>query len=84
MTLLSFMPGEVLDRAGDADGDVEVRRDDLAGLPDLVVVGHVARVDRRARGADRGFELVGERVEQLEVLGAAEAAAAGDDDRARS
>src|SRR4051812_43051580 len=27
--------GEVLDRAGNADRDVELRRDDLAGLADL-------------------------------------------------
>jgi hypothetical protein len=26
-------PGQVLDRAADAGGDVELRRDDLAGLP---------------------------------------------------
>src|SRR5690242_8889619 len=47
-------PGEMLDGAGDADGDVELGRDDLAGLPHLVVVRHEAGVDRGARGADRG------------------------------
>jgi hypothetical protein len=31
--------GEVLDRSRDADGDVELRRDDLAGLPDLQSLG---------------------------------------------
>ena len=55
--------GEVLDRARDADRDVELGRDDLAGLADLVVVRHEAGVDRGARGADRGAELVGERLE---------------------
>jgi hypothetical protein len=61
--------GEVLDGARDADGDVEVRRDDLAGLADLPVVRHEARVDRGARGAHRRAELVGERLEHLgEVL----------------
>ena len=39
----------MLDRAGDADGDIELGRDDLAGLADLLVVGHIARVDRGAR-----------------------------------
>src|SRR5436190_1544794 len=57
--------GEVLDRAGDPDRDVEVGRDDLAGLPDLVVVRDEARVDGRARRAERGIEPVGERLEQL-------------------
>src|SRR5690348_13561818 len=42
-------PREVLDRPGNADGDVELGGDDLAGLPDLVVVRAIARVDRRAR-----------------------------------
>lgn len=31
--------GQVLDRAGNADGDVELRRHDLAGLAHLPVVG---------------------------------------------
>src|SRR5487761_1525987 len=35
-----FHAGEMLDRARDADGDVELRCHDLAGLADLVVVGH--------------------------------------------
>ena len=72
--------GQVLDGAGDADGDVELGRHDLAGLADLVVVGHEAGVDRGARGADGGAELVGERLEHLEVLARAHAAAARDDD----
>jgi hypothetical protein len=70
--------GQVLDRAGDADRDVQLRRDDLAGLADLHVVGHVAGIHRGARGADGGAELVGQLVDDLEVLGRADAAAAGD------
>src|SRR5436305_8688332 len=70
--------GEMLDRAGDADGDIEVGRHHLAGLADLVVVRHVARVDRRAAGAETGPHRVGELLEQLEVLAAGQAAAAGD------
>ena len=58
--------GEMLDGAGDADRDVEVGRDDLAGLADLPVVRRVAGIDRGARGADRGAELVGDR---LDVFG---------------
>src|SRR3546814_3219484 len=69
--------GQVLDRAADADGHVQVRGDDLAGLADLQLVGHVAGVDRGARGADGGAELVGEVEDDLEVLLRADAAAAG-------
>jgi hypothetical protein len=62
--------GEVLDGARDADGDVEFRGDDLAGLADLVVVRGVARVDRGARGADARAKLVGEREDVLVELSA--------------
>ena len=55
---------EVLDRAGNADRDIDFGRDDLAGLADLIVVGRIAGVDRGAAGADPGLELVGERIEQ--------------------
>src|SRR5436853_2330297 len=36
---------KVLDRAGNADRDIDFGRDDLAGLADLIVVGGIARVD---------------------------------------
>ena len=84
MTLRVLHAGEMLDGAGDADGDVEVGRHDLAGLADLVVVGHVAGIDRGARGADGGAELVGDRLDACcEVLADLHAAAAGDDDLGR-
>src|SRR5699024_883103 len=51
--------GEVLDRARDAVGGVELRRDDPAGLADLEVIGHVTGIDGGARGADGGAEFVG-------------------------
>ena len=76
-------PREVLDRAGDADGDVEIGGDDLAGLADLPVVRGKARIDRGPRGADGGPELVGQRLDQREVLFRADAATAGDDDLGR-
>src|SRR6516164_1514827 len=70
-------PGEVLDRAADADGDVELRGDDLAGLADLPVVRRIAGVDRGAARAERGAELVGERRQDLvEFVARAERAAA--------
>ena len=47
------MPGPVLDGAGDAGGDVELRRHGLAGLADLVGVRVPARVHGGPGGADR-------------------------------
>ena len=70
----------VLNRAGEADGEVEVGGDDLAGLADLHVVGAEAGVDNGAGGADGGLEGGSELVEKLEVLLVLEATAAGDDD----
>src|SRR5688500_2103310 len=62
--------GKVLDRAGDTDGDINLRSDDLAGLTDLVILGRIAGVDRDADSADSSSKLVGERVDQgVELLG---------------
>ena len=72
-------PDLVLDRAGDADRDVELRRDGLAGLADLRRVRVPARVDDRARRGDRAAERLGELLDEREALRPAEAAAAGDD-----
>src|SRR5690606_26109002 len=60
--------GQVLDRAGDAHRQVQLGGDDLAGLADLQLVRDVAGVDRRARGAHRRAELVGQLVDDVEVL----------------
>src|SRR5580698_1478221 len=54
--------GEMLDGAGNADRDIEVGRHDFAGLTDLPVVRRVTRIDRSARRADRGAELVRHRL----------------------
>ena len=48
--------GAVLDRTGDAVGDVELRGDGLAGLADLEAVRDPAGVDGSPRGADRRTE----------------------------
>ena len=76
-------PGEVLDRARDADRDIQFRRDDLPGLPDLIVVRHKPGIDRGARRADRRPELVGDLFQQREIVAGLHAAPAGDDDRGR-
>jgi hypothetical protein len=54
--------GQVLDGAADAAGHVQLRGDDLARLAHLPVVGCVTRVHGRPAGAERGAQLVGQRV----------------------
>jgi hypothetical protein len=83
MTLESFMPGEVLDRAGDAERHVKVGRHHLAGLAHLPVVGGEPCIHRRAGGAHGGVELVGQALHDLEALLGADAAPARDDDARR-
>src|ERR1700722_9532195 len=76
--------GEMLNGARYADGDIKVRRHHLAGLADLPVVGRVSGVDRGARGADRGAELVRHRLYIFgEVVAALHRPAAGNDDLGR-
>ena len=72
----------VLDRAGDAGRQVQLRRDGLARLADLRGVRVPAGVDHRARGGDGALppKRLGELLAELEALGLAEAAAAGDED----
>src|SRR5581483_6877586 len=70
----------VLDRARDAEGDVELRRDGLARLADLGRVRIPAGVDDRTGRPDRAAERLRELLRERELLRAAEAAAAGDDD----
>ena len=76
--------GKMLDGAGNADRDIEIGRHHLAGLADLPVVRGVAGIDRGARGAHGGAELVGDRLDVFgEVLRRAERAPARDDDPGR-
>ena len=74
------MPGPVLHRAADAAGDVELGAHRRAGLADLVVVLDQAGVDRRPGRPDLAADGLGQFVNQREVLLAAHAVAAGDDD----
>src|SRR5690606_8328339 len=71
--------GDMLDRPGDPGRQVELRRDGLAGLPDLELVRVVAGVGRRPGGADRPAEQVSELLQQPEPLRAADSSTAGDD-----
>src|SRR3546814_7760859 len=47
---------KVLDRARNADREIDLRGNDLAGLADLIIVGDIARVDRGARSTERSEE----------------------------
>src|SRR3954447_15842129 len=58
----------VLDRAGDARGEVQLRRHGLARLADLGRVGVPARVDDRAGRRDGAAQGPGEGLERLEAL----------------
>ena len=70
----------MLNRARDANRDVKLWRDDLAGLANLVIIRDKSGVDRCTTGAKGGTKLVGERLEQfMVVLAAAHAAATGND-----
>src|SRR5439155_9735905 len=71
---------EMLDGPGNPDGDVELRRHDLAGLADLVVVGDKPGIDRGARRADRGTQFVGDHFQKVEIVARLHTASAGDDD----
>src|SRR3984885_6353078 len=76
--------GQMLDSAGNADGNIEVRRHDLSGLADLPIVRRIPGVDRRARRANRGTEFVGHRLYIFgEILAALHRPAAGNDDLGR-
>ena len=70
----------VLDGAGDAGRQVQLRGDRLARLADLGGVGVPARVDHRAGGRHGAAHRAGQRLEGLEALGLAEPAATGHED----
>ena len=70
----------MLDRAGDTDGDVQLWRNDLAGLADLHVVGYETCVNGCAGSADRSAQLVGQGVQVFEVVTVLHATPARNDD----
>ena len=70
----------VLDRAGDPERDVELRRDRLPGLADLRRIRVPPCVDDRARRRDGAAERCRQVLGQLEAVRATEPAPACDDD----
>ncbi len=73
---------DVLDGAGDADGDVQLGTDRDAGLSDLTEARGPPLVGGGARRCDLAAECVGEFLQLLEALGASDTDAAGDEDLA--
>src|ERR1035441_10020672 len=73
--------GPVLDRAGNADRHVQLRRDGLAGLADLELVRVPPGIGDRAGRADGRVERIGQRLDDLETHGPSGATPAGDHDR---
>ena len=73
-------PDLVLDRAADAEREVQLGLDDLAGLADLLAVRDPARIHGGPGRTDRATERLGELLDDPEAIRAADAATAGDDD----
>ena len=70
----------MLHGTGNAAGDVQLGRHDLARLAHLMVPGHPALLDGRTACTDHAAQQVRQFLHHGEVLGAAHAAAAGHDD----
>ena len=62
------MPARCWIAPGDAHRDVQLRRDDLAGLTDLHVVGHKTGIDGGTRRTHARAELVRQRIKVFEVV----------------
>src|SRR4029077_18991982 len=78
--LRALHPDLVLDRAGDASSQVELRRDRLTGLADLGRIGVPAGIDHGTGRGNRPAHRLGQLLAQLEALGRAEATATADED----
>ena len=72
--------GLMLNRAADAVGDVQIGRDGLAGLTDLMRVRNPARIDSGTARADGGAQRLRQFDDRREAFRSAHAASAGHDD----
>ena len=70
----------MLGGAGDSTCDVELRSDDLAGLPDLVGSGYPAFLDCRSGGSHNASHNLRELFHKGKILLAAHSSSAGYDD----
>ena len=71
----------MLNCATDTDRNIKPRRNNFAGLPNLHIVGRIAGINRRARGASTRFQFVGQIINELEIIGAAKGSATANDNR---
>ena len=74
-------PAQMLDGAGDAEGDIELWLYGDSGLPDLKAVVRIARGDRASGGAEHRAAALGEQGETRKGRAAAEAESAGENHR---
>src|SRR5699024_3076347 len=72
-------PGLVLDRTGDAQCHIQLRRHGHTGLADLMRLGDVPGIDGRTRSTESGPEDIGELADEFEGLLRTDAATTGDD-----
>ena len=70
----------MLDRAGNAGGDIELWPDGLAGLADLAIGADPALLHQRTRAAEFGAEHVARLRTSWKFSGLCKAKAASDDD----
>ena len=56
--LTVFHARKVLDRTGNPDCDVKIRRNNLTGLANLPVIGGITAINRSARRANSGVQLI--------------------------
>src|SRR5699024_1408500 len=68
-------PGQVLNRTGDAHGDIQIRRDRNPGLAHLEVVRHIAGIYSGTGSTDGSVELIGQIFYKFEILLGTDAAA---------
>src|SRR5699024_5344263 len=71
--------GLVLDRTGDAQSHIQLRRHGHTGLADLMRLGDVPGIDGRTRRTESGTEDIGELTDELEGLLRTDTATTGDD-----
>ena len=75
-----FHSDEVLDGAGDADGEVYLGRDGLAGTADLALHGEPAVVADRARGGEFGSKNLRQFFDNGQIVFFLDTATDGDDE----